>query len=446
MRQHLLFYLLLLLLPLNALSQTRLGFEGEESASVGIYVKNLSTGQVVAWNDTARALAPASIMKSVTCAAAIYSLGDKFNFITPVYLEGQAEDNSSHWDGNLVVRSCGDPTIDSELFKDRTAFSTEIVNALKSLGIKSISGKIIIRQPMLDQGWLPGWQIDDVPWPYGAGLFGFNYRDNYYSLWPATGETKPYVPDLKITLQYKKGSTDLARGVFSDNLIVYGSDLKNPKWKVNVSMNDPARVFTYELTQKLSAAGIKLSDKDVKPDAGKELLVVEHYSPNATAMLRKMMHESHNLYAEGFLRALAPGESREKAILAEARLLQEMGVFTGGNRVCDGSGLSRANRLQPRFIADVLEAAALGERGSAFVSTFPRAGKEGTVRNLLAKTSMAGRFALKSGSMSGVQCYAGFKLDANGKPTHTVVIMVNSFFCPRAQVRASIEKLLLDIK
>ena len=32
-----------------------------------------------------------------------------------------------------------------------------------------------------------------------------------------------------------------------------------------------------------------------------------------------------------------------------------------------------------------------------------------------------------------MQCYAGYRLDADGKPTHVVVMMVNGFFCPRKE-------------
>ena len=44
--------------------------------------------------------------------------------------------------------------------------------------------------------------------------------------------------------------------------------------------------------------------------------------------------------------------------------------------------------------------------------------------------------------MNGVHCYAGYKLDAEGNPTHAVVILVNDFFCKRDEVRNSISRFL----
>ncbi len=66
------------------------------------------------------------------------------------------------------------------------------------------------------------------------------------------------------------------------------------------------------------------------------------------------------------------------------------------------------------------------------------------MRGFLAKSDLTGKIALKTGSVSSVQAYAGYKLDNQGKPTHVVVILVNGFFCPRKQVREGSEKLLIN--
>ena len=76
------------------------------------------------------------------------------------------------------------------------------------------------------------------------------------------------------------------------------------------------------------------------------------------------------------------------------------------------------------------------------MSFFPKAGKDGTMKGFLAKTPLQGKIAMKTGSVNGVQCYAGYKLGVNGKPTHVVVIMVNNFFCSRQSLRKAIEAML----
>ncbi|MDE6134983.1 MAG: D-alanyl-D-alanine carboxypeptidase, partial [Muribaculaceae bacterium] len=97
------------------------------------------------------------------------------------------------------------------------------------------------------------------------------------------------------------------------------------------------------------------------------------------------------------------------------------------------------------FIGDILQWMAKSKPAKAYASYFPRAGKDGTLRGFLAKSPLTGKIALKTGSVSSVQCYAGYKLDDDGNPTHIIVIMVNGFFCPRRQVREASENLLTDL-
>ncbi len=156
------------------------------------------------------------------------------------------------------------------------------------------------------------------------------------------------------------------------------------------------------------------------------------------------MVRSDNLFAEGMLRTLAPDSGRKAAINRERELWATRGINTRYTIINDGSGLTRANRLSAHFIGDVLEWMAKSRMADTYTSFFPRAGKDGTMRGFLAKSKLKGLIALKTGSVSSVQCYAGYKLNAKGEPTHVIVILVNGFFCPRKQVREACEKLLTD--
>ena len=110
-----------------------------------------------------------------------------------------------------------------------------------------------------------------------------------------------------------------------------------------------------------------------------------------------------------------------------------------GVRIVDGSGLSRSNRVTARFMGDVLGRMA---RNPYYASFFPLAGAEGTLKKFLADTELAEWVAMKTGSMKGIQCYAGYKLDEDYAPTHVVVVIMNEM-SDRAAARAQVEKLLL---
>lgn len=433
--------LIYLFFNLTLEAQTTLGFQGEEAASVGIYVKNISTGEIVAQNDASKALIPASVMKSVTAATAFSSLDSNFRFTTEVYLTGNQVNGECN--GNLVIESVGDPTIDSEHFKDKNVrFAKEILNSLKEIGIHSIKGDILINEYLSDSGCIPQWQIDDVAWAYGAGLYGFNFNDNALNLWPKTIKTIPEDPDLIVDVR-QGSSTDLIRGINSNYLIVEGVRIENPKWMVRTTMNDPASVFVQELYKLLRSNGIEIKNEYV--NSTEKTLLMTHVSPILSDILNVMLVESHNLYAEGVLRLLAPGETRKKALEKMSRIWNDRGIATTNNKINDGSGLARGDRLQPIFISNVLEWMANSCYSKSFVKLFPKVGVNGTVQSLLKDTPLKGKLALKSGSMSSVQCYAGYKLDEHDTPTHIVIILVNGFFCERPILRKSIENFLLNI-
>lgn len=80
---------------------------------------------------------------------------------------------------------------------------------------------------------------------------------------------------------------------------------------------------------------------------------------------------------------------------------------------------------------------------NSYVNIFPVAGRSGTMRSFLKGTALEGKIVAKTGSMRNVQCYAGFKIDENGQPTHLVVLMLNNF-SDRAKLKRALEQLLLE--
>ena len=418
-----------------------LNFDGEGATSVGVYIKDIGSGEVMVDHNSELSLTPASVMKAITTASALSVLNPDSCFSTPVVLRG-SKGPSGTWSGDLVVRAVADPTLESNSFKNNLGFADRIVSALKAKGITRITGAVVVEGSLSDAGPLVQWEIEDVVWPYGAGLFAFNYRDNSATLYPNTGKTRPEVPGLKVTVRRQDGPNNLIRGVNSNNILVYTRNPKDTRWALDVSVPDPAAVFRAELKGKLSAAGITVGSKAVDAKGG-ETVLLRQKSPRFSEIMRNLMIHSDNLFAEGMLRSIAPGASRKAAIKREKELWATRGINTSCTLINDGSGLTRANRLSPRFIGDVLEWMAKSDRATLYASFFPKAGREGTLKSFLKDTRLEGRVALKTGSVSSVQCYAGYVLDDARKPTHVVVIMVNGFFCPRREVRRGAEELLL---
>lgn len=428
---------------LAAQAQDLLGIDGEEATSIGVYIKDITSGEVLYDFNSDLALTPASVMKSVTTATVLSLIGEDYRFTTPVVLRGNAGAGSV-WNGDLVICSSGDPTVESENFKSNLGFCDSICAGLQRMGVREIEGTIIVEQTLKDAGPIAQWEVEDIAWPYGAGLYGMNYKDNTCWVYPLTGETKPYVPGLKVTVEKSDDSNDLRRGVGSNDLIVYAKNIDNKKWSIATTVPDPAAVLISQLTSAFERRGIKIGSRPVAKSGAPVHTVYNHRSPLSSEIMRSLMVRSDNLFAEGMLRLLAPGESRDKAIKRERDLWNNRGVDARYSLIFDGSGLTRGNRLQPRFIADLLQWMAESPKAQTYVSFFPKAGLEGTLRTFLVNSPLKGKVALKTGSMNAVQCYAGYKLDNQGKPTHVIVVMVNGFFCKRAQLKKGVEDLLND--
>lgn len=432
----------LMLGVLSVSAQNLLGIDGEESTAIGIYIKDIKSGEVLVDKNSSMALTPASVMKAVTTASVVTSFGTDSCFTTLIELEGRRDDNlPALWHGNILVHAVGDPTVESEHFPKNRGLCDSIAARLREMGIAKIDGGIRVVDNMLDQGPVWQWEIEDVAWAYGAGFHGLNWRDNKALLTPASETTIPEVPDLNIII--KKGDNDVLRGIGSTDLIAYARNPEDEKWKVSISVPNPTAVFINELEWTLARAGI--STGEYKSTDGSATTLYVHRSPKFGDIMRSTMMRSDNLFAEALLRTLASHSSRTDAIRAEKNLWNTHGINASHTIINDGSGLTRANRISARFVSDILEWMSKSDQAAHYASFFPRAGIEGTLKSFLVDSPLRGSIAMKTGSVSAVQCYAGYKLDINGNPTHTIVILVNGFFCPRSDVRHGAERLLTKI-
>lgn len=378
---------LLLAVSLNMQAGPVLTFPRDRSSSVAVIVRDLSTGENIVSSNPDKAMLPASTLKCVTAAAALEAKLDTAHIVTPVYLRGPVNDGVL--DGDLIIMGMGDPTTDSAQFPSSPSFLERVARAVADSGITHIRGEIIIDESGFpDSGPNARWELSDTKYEYGAGLYGLNFRDN------------------------RRGDK---------------------------AMPSPSETFGEALETRLNELGVTV-DWEETPSAEAGLVeIYRHSSPAGGDILRNLMVRSDNLFAEAMLRRLASGRPLSEAIAKERKLLANAGVNLDVTDIYDGSGLSRNDRVTARVLADLLTTMAPRKGAEvAYVDLFPKVGRDGTVKTILNGTALEGRLALKSGSMNGVHCYAGYKLDANGEPTHVVVILVNDFFCKRADVRNAI--------
>jgi D-alanyl-D-alanine carboxypeptidase/D-alanyl-D-alanine-endopeptidase (penicillin-binding protein 4) len=90
------------------------------------------------------AVNPASLMKLVTTSAALDVLGPAYTWTTPVWLQGSRRaGNSGVFDGNLVIKGSGDPT----LVFERVWL---LLRRVQQLGVRDIHGDIVLDRSAFD--------------------------------------------------------------------------------------------------------------------------------------------------------------------------------------------------------------------------------------------------------------------------------------------------------
>lgn len=365
---------------------------GLPKGSMAVLVTELPSGKVVASYNTDKPLTPASIMKSITIASASELMNIDKSFITPVSIDGKV--TGGVLQGNMIIEGSGDPSINSTRWPKSPDFIKEIVDALKHEKITRIEGNIIIDESALAGSSIPpDWKQGDLGASYGTGNHAFNFSDN------ASGKQ---------------------------------------------SVHNPDAVFMRELKAAMTKAGMSIGATSI--EGGRRKVILRHKSAPIKEIMRSCMMRSDNMFAESLLRQFGKASgldgSTPAAASEEMKFWKNRRVPMDGVKIVDGSGLSRVNKVTANFMEGVLR----NKRNDVeYVSFFPLAGQEGTLRGFLKDTPLDAYIAMKTGSMRGIQCYAGYKLDDDFAPTHVVVVIVNDFTCDRDYLRKAVSKMLLQI-
>jgi D-alanyl-D-alanine carboxypeptidase/D-alanyl-D-alanine-endopeptidase (penicillin-binding protein 4) len=112
-----------------------------------------------------------------------------------------------------------------------------------------------------------------------------------------------------------------------------------------------------------------------------------------------------------------PGQTtRALADRAVRQWLAAQRIAAPGLVLDNGSGLSRAERIAPRTLAQVLQTAHQGPWASELLMSLPVAGIDGTLRNRFTSGPASGQARLKTGLLRDVASLAGYVRDPQGRP------------------------------
>lgn len=321
------------------------------SAAVAL---DLATGSVLFAQNPALPLAPASNEKLPVAYAVLVTLGPTFRIETAVLGEGEIEGTT--FNGTLVLRGGGDPTLS-------TAGLRSLAAQVRSVGIRRVSGGIVADESYFDTrravaGWKPSFFIEESA-PLSALVVNRARVGRYITRTPALSAATAFRTALRTA---------------------------------GVAVEGTVRLGT--------------ADEFALPLATLE-------SPTLASIIRFMDRESDNFTAELLLKQLGAVELERGTSAAGATVVMQTlaaaGVPMAGVRIVDGSGLSRLDRLTANALAGVLRAAYSDPTiKPAFVASLPVAGVNGTLSDRFRKPPTRGRVLAKTGTTSDASALSGY--------------------------------------
>ncbi len=194
-------------------------------------------------------------------------------------------------------------------------------------------------------------------------------------------------------------------------------------------VDDPAADAAAAFAEALGAAGLRVAAGPVRGSAPQGSATVASVDSAPLAeIVERVLDVSDNEASEVLLRhvgiAVRGTGSIDAGRSGVRKLLRRAGVTFGASVFHDGSGLSRANRAEPRTLLQVLQLAASSARPElrAVVTGLPVAGFSGSLSDRMDEGPAAGlgRVRAKTGTLMGVSSLAGITTALDG----TVLVFV----------------------
>ncbi|MEN6465412.1 MAG: D-alanyl-D-alanine carboxypeptidase/D-alanyl-D-alanine-endopeptidase [Syntrophaceae bacterium] len=412
-------------------------------SSASIKIVSLKTGATIYESRPRMLMAPASLEKLFTAAAALRTLGAEHAMETSVHLiPGR---------GEIYIKGCGDPLMTPEEINILARF---IAGNLMAGTRCQIIGDIGCFD---DDYWGDGWAWDDDPDDEAVYISALSVNGNsvLLDIGPGKAPSQPLsvklFPDTRYVAVENRAITgkpgdpcalSIARpaGDLRNHIFIGGSlapecpavEKKLPVWR-------PELYFLALLAEQLGRAGIVTDSINLGrvPDRAVHLVSIKRPVGKIVGV---MLKKSDNLCGENLLKYLGHRRTGKEGTAEDGALvirdyLKSNGIPFDHVRIADGSGMSHYNLNNAETIVRLL-AAVYRDRAvyPEFVNSLPVAGRDGTLVNRMKGTPAEGKVRGKTGSLMGISTLAGYTETADGEPVAFAMLMEN-FTGPTERVR-----------
>lgn len=407
--------------------------------AVGMYVQEISSGEVLVSSNETLPLNPASVMKLVTSNAALEVLGPTFSWKTEAYGDGVLDEGALH--GDLIIKGSGDPSLVIEnlwLFLRR----------IRAAGVREIRGDLVLDRTVFEEIAHDPAQFDGDPTkPYNVGpdalLLGFKALTFHFRPDPVNATVRvmsdPQLADFPLIPPV------LEEGDCGDwrNKLLATIDDMGARFNGTYPASCGERIWhvhPYELTHtqyfemafrrlwtELGGTLLGQAREGAVPESAR--LLADWESAALPEVIRDINKYSNNVMARQLLLTMAyqvlqlPANTERGSAVVRS-WLSEKGIDAPELSIENGSGLSRTERVSALTLGRMLVAAFRSPLMPEFIASLPLAGRDGTMRRRLNGYPVAGNAHIKTGYLDEVRSIAGYVLAASGK-RYAVVCIIN---------------------
>lgn len=421
-------------------------------ASLAVCVHDITHDSTIYAIDADHALLPAALNKMFTTAAGFSRLGKDFRFKTDIAFSGNIE-GSGVLNGNIYILGYGDPFLGSTRIKGTSpdVLFRDITEAIRNKGIKRINGHIYADATLYnDEVVHSTWQWEDIGNYYGAGVCAINYHENTIDFHLSAGKevgdsvviTSIYPKELPIRIDNfaVTGPRDTA-----SSISFYGSPTENVRTcrgvlalgthdtLIRASLPNPPACLAHQLTQYLRKHGIPVSGEasDRIPTPNHLQMITDIQTLYYSDIAKLTNYTTNNMCAESIFKYLGYFHEGAGTYANGQRFMNlyfhELGLDPAGVKMVDGSGLSRDNHVTANFVCQFLAAISQQSYFNDFCATLGISSQTRDTR-VIPRIPDNATLVLKSGSMRGIRCYAGYYTNPAGTK-YCFSILSNNYDC-----------------
>ncbi len=386
---------------------------------------------------------PASTMKLVTTYAALEMLGPTHQWKTEFYTDGTL--NNGILQGNLYLKGGGDPKLNMEKL-------WLLMRDLRANGVQQVTGDLVLDRNFFEQPQLPAFNDDgndkNKPFLVKPDSLMVNLKALRFVARNDSGKVlisvEPPIASIKIDNQVKALNSKQCTGDVRYNPVtqadgsvlvtVSGQLADGCNSQTYLSLLDHATYTAGAVRAIWKELGGSIQGQDRQASVPKNAkLLARAFSPDLAEIIRDINKYSNNTMAQQLFLSLgaqfrndADGDDAKAAQRVVRQWLAKKGITAPHLVMENGSGLSRAERVSAREMAQMLQAAWKSPYAAEFISSMPIAGKDGTMRKRLKTTAMNGQAHIKTGTLNTVRAISGFSRDINGNTWAVVAILNDS--------------------